>query len=154
EFRTFFHGHTYTGNPLACAAGLANLEIFARERTLERLPRKIDLLAAALEEHVAPLAAVREIRRCGLMVGIELAGFPLEARMGHRVVLAARRRGAMIRPLGDVIVLMPPLAMSEAELLALVRATAEAIADATIPAAASPLPAPLGAGDPRRRAAA
>ena len=135
EFRTFFHGHTYTGNPLACAAALANLDIFARERTLERAQPKVALLAAALDEHVAPLAAVREVRRCGLMVGIELAGFPLEARMGHQVALAARRRGAIIRPLGDVVVLMPPLAMSETELLALVRATAGAIADATGPLA-------------------
>src|SRR5436309_9311198 len=135
EFRTFFHGHTYTGNPLACAAALANLDIFARERTLERAQPKVALLAAALDEHVAPLAAVREVRRRRLMVGIELAGFPLEARMGHQVALAARRRGAIIRPLGDVVVLMPPLAMSETELLALVRATAGAIADATGPLA-------------------
>src|SRR3712207_3907925 len=63
EFRTFFHGHTYTGNPLACAAGLATLDVFEDERTLERLGPKIDLLAALLAEHVAPLEGVVEIRR-------------------------------------------------------------------------------------------
>src|SRR3954463_3191665 len=137
ELRTFFHGHTYTGNPLACAAGLATLDVFERERTLERLQPKIALLAEALAEQVAPLPAVREIRRCGLMVGIELGDFPLEARTGHRVVMAARERGVIIRPLGDVIVLMPPLAISEAELRRLVAVTADAITEAT---AANALP--------------
>jgi adenosylmethionine---8-amino-7-oxononanoate aminotransferase len=130
EFRTFFHGHTYTGNPLACAAGLATLDVFEDERTLERLAPKIDLLGELLE----PLTAqpeVREIRRCGFMTGIELTDHPLEARMGHQVTLAARERGAVIRPLGDVIVLMPPLAISEADLRRLVSITAEAIEAAT-----------------------
>jgi adenosylmethionine-8-amino-7-oxononanoate aminotransferase len=127
EFRTFFHGHTYTGNPLACAAALATLDVFAEERVLEALPAKVALLEALLDEHVAPLACVREIRRRGLMTGIELVGFPLEARMGHQVTLAARERGAIIRPLGDVVVLMPPLAMGDDELRRLVTITAEAI---------------------------
>ena len=137
--RTFFHGHTYTGNPLACAAALANLEIFERERTLERLEGKIALLADLLDEHVAPLAAVREIRRRGFMTGIELTDFPLEARMGHQVTLAARRRGAIIRPLGDVVVLMPPLGIDESELRRLVRITGAAIAEATSAARAPAL---------------
>src|SRR4051795_2091346 len=85
EFRTFFHGHTYTGNPLACAAGLATLDVFESERTLERLQPKIARLAEQLDEHVAPLDVVREIRRCGFMTGIELRDFPLETRMGHQV---------------------------------------------------------------------
>ena len=126
EFRTFFHGHTYTGNPLACAAALATLEVFDEERTLERLQPKIALLGELLE----PLAAhpsVREVRRCGFMTGIELGGFPLEERIGHRVTLEARRRGAIVRPLGDVVVLMPPLAISESDLRRLVTITAEAI---------------------------
>ena len=138
DFRTFFHGHTYTGNPLACAAGIATLEVFERERTLERLQPKIALLADALATQVEPLPAVQEIRRCGFMVGIELAGFPLEARMGHQVTLAARERGVIIRPLGDVVVLMPPLAISEAELRRLVSVTAEAIAAATASAVEQP----------------
>src|SRR4051794_15569483 len=70
EFKTFFHGHTYTGNPLACAAALANLDVFEEERTPERLQGKIALLADLLAEHVAPLPSVREIRRRGFMTGI------------------------------------------------------------------------------------
>lgn len=131
EFRTFFHGHTYTGNPLACAAALATLDVFEQERTLERLQPKIELLAALLDEQIAPLPAVTEIRRIGFMTGIELGGFPLETRMGHQVTLAARRRGAIIRPLGDTVVLMPPLAIADDELRRLVAITAEAITEAT-----------------------
>src|SRR5262245_26250561 len=124
--RTFFHGHTYTGNPLACAAGLATLRVFDQERTLERLQPKIAALAEALAEEVAPLPCVAEIRQRGFMVGIELQGFPLEARIGHEVTLAARARGAIIRPLGDTIVLMPPLAIEPGQLRRLVAITAEA----------------------------
>jgi adenosylmethionine---8-amino-7-oxononanoate aminotransferase len=130
QFRTFFHGHTYTGNPLACAAALATLRIFEQEHTLERLAPKIELLGEMLAEHVERLPAVREVRRCGFMVGIELEGFPLEARIGHRVTLEARARGAIIRPLGDTVVLMPPLSIQPAELRRLVEITAAAIAAA------------------------
>jgi adenosylmethionine-8-amino-7-oxononanoate aminotransferase len=129
DFRAFFHGHTYTGNPLACAAGLATLDVFEDERTLDRLAPKIELLA----ELLVPIAAhpeVLEVRRRGFMTGIELAEQPLEARTGHRVTLEARARGAIIRPLGDVIVLMPPLAISKADLRRLVAITAESIAAA------------------------
>ena len=134
EFKTFFHGHTYTGNPLACAAALATLDVFAAESTLNAIAPRITLLGELLEELVAPLPAVREVRRRGLMAGIELEDFPLEERMGHQVTLAARRRGAIIRPLGDVVVLMPPLAMAAGELRELVTITAQAIAEATAPA--------------------
>jgi adenosylmethionine-8-amino-7-oxononanoate aminotransferase len=126
DFRTFFHGHTYTGNPLACAAALATLEVFKRERTLERLQRKMALLGLLLEP-VEAHAAVAEVRRRGFMVGIQLRDYPLELRMGHRVTLEARRRGAIVRPLGDVLVLMPPLAISEDELERLVAITTDAI---------------------------
>jgi adenosylmethionine-8-amino-7-oxononanoate aminotransferase len=130
EFRTFFHGHTYTGNPLACAAALATLDVFEEERTLEGLRPKIELLAELLE----PLAGrppVREVRQCGFMVGIELSDFPLSARMGHRVTVEARARGAIVRPLGDVVVLMPPLSISAGDLRRLVTITADAIEAAT-----------------------
>ncbi len=130
DYRTFFHGHTYTGNPLACAAALATLDVFESDRTLERLQPKIALLAELLE----PIAArpdVSEIRRRGFMTGIELTGYPPEARIGHRVALAARERGAIVRPLGDVVVLMPPLAISDADLTRLVEITAAAIEAAT-----------------------
>jgi adenosylmethionine-8-amino-7-oxononanoate aminotransferase len=131
EAKTFFHGHTYTGNPLACAAALASLEVFESERTLERLAPKINLLGELLDALVAPLPTVAEVRRRGFMTGIELASFPVAARMGHQVTLAARRRGAIVRPLGDVVVLMPPLSITESELRRLVAITAEAIAEAT-----------------------
>jgi adenosylmethionine---8-amino-7-oxononanoate aminotransferase len=130
QFRTFFHGHTYSGNPLACAAALATLRIFDQERTLERLQPKIALLAELLANDVERLPAVREVRRCGFMVGIELQGFPVETRIGHRVTLEARARGAIIRPLGDTIVLMPPLSIEPAELRRLVEITAAAISAA------------------------
>ena len=131
EFKTFFHGHTYTGNPLACAAALASLDVFEKERTIDRLQVKIELLGRWLTRYVEPLPGVAEVRRRGFMTGIELAGFPVADRAGHRVTLAARRRGAIIRPLGDVVVLMPPLAISESELERLVQITAAAIDEAT-----------------------
>jgi adenosylmethionine-8-amino-7-oxononanoate aminotransferase len=139
EYRTFFHGHTYTGNPLACAAALATLDVFEQERTLDRLKVKIELLGRWLRAYVEPLPTVAEVRRRGFMTGIELTGFDPAERMGHQVTLAARRRGAIVRPLGDVVVLMPPLSITEADLRRLVSITAEAIAEATatsLPAAA------------------
>jgi adenosylmethionine---8-amino-7-oxononanoate aminotransferase len=126
ELRTFFHGHTYTGNPLACAAALATLDVFEEERTLERLQSKIALLGELLEP-IAGLPCVAEVRRRGFMTGIQLTNFPLELRMGHRVTLEARRRGAIVRPLGDVVVLMPPLAIPDHDLRRLVEITGEAI---------------------------
>jgi adenosylmethionine-8-amino-7-oxononanoate aminotransferase len=138
EFRTFFHGHTYTGNPLACAAALATLDVFEEERTLERLAPKIALLEQLLDDLVAPLEHVAEIRRCGFMCGIELAadagrGVPFDpaARTGHEVTLAARERGAIVRPLGDVVVLMPPLSIAPDTLEELVEITSDSIAAAT-----------------------
>ena len=131
EFRTFFHGHTYTGNPLACAAALANLDVFEQERTIDRLQVKMELLGRWLARYVEPRAGVAEVRPRGFMTGIQLSECPIEARMSHEVTLAARRRGAIVRPLGDVVVLMPPLAISEAELRRLVEITAAAIAEAT-----------------------
>jgi adenosylmethionine-8-amino-7-oxononanoate aminotransferase len=131
EFRTFFHGHTFTGNPLGCAAAIATLETFERERTLEHLQPKIDLLAQLLDQRIAPLPAVAEIRQRGTMVGIELIAASAQERLGHRVTLAAQRHGAVIRPLGDVIVLMPALAISAADLRRLVAITASSIAEAT-----------------------
>jgi adenosylmethionine-8-amino-7-oxononanoate aminotransferase len=131
EFKTFFHGHTYTGNPLACAAALATLDVLESERVIERLGAKIDLLGTLLAEHVAPLPAVGEIRHRGFMTGIELTGQPYEERTGHQVTLAARERGAIIRPLGDVVVLMPPLSISDDELRRLVAITGESIAAVT-----------------------
>jgi len=131
EFRTFFHGHTFTGNPLACAAAIATLQTFERERTLERLQPKIDLLTGLLERRIEGLPGVAEVRQRGMMVGIELASAPVQEQLGHRVTLAARRHGAAIRPLGDVIVLMPALAISEPDLDRLVAITESAITEVT-----------------------
>jgi adenosylmethionine-8-amino-7-oxononanoate aminotransferase len=126
EYRTFFHGHTYTGNPLACAAAIATLDVFELERTLENLQPKIEQLRELLEP-IAKIDCVAEVRQRGFMVGIELEGFDAAERAGHKVTLAARSRGAIIRPLGDVIVLMPPLSIEPAELERLVGITGEAI---------------------------
>jgi adenosylmethionine---8-amino-7-oxononanoate aminotransferase len=129
EFKTFFHGHTYTGHPLACAAALASLEVFRRERTLVRLQPKIRLLTEWLDE-LGRMEEVAEVRQCGLMVGIDLGEHDPELRLGHRVVLEARKRGVIVRPLGDVIVLMPPLAISKQDLRRLVDVVAESISAA------------------------
>jgi adenosylmethionine---8-amino-7-oxononanoate aminotransferase len=135
--RTFFHGHTYTGNPLACAAATASLRLMRQTRLVEGVAAKAERLAAAL----SPLRDhphVGEIRQRGLMVGIELVRdratreeYAYELRAGHRVILEARTRGAILRPLGNVVVLMPPLAMEEAELAELAAITTASIDAAT-----------------------
>jgi adenosylmethionine-8-amino-7-oxononanoate aminotransferase len=126
DYRTFFHGHTFTGNPLACAAAVASLETFESERTLVRLQPKIRLLRELLEP-VAAMSEVAEVRGRGMMVGIDLGDHDPALRLGQRVVAEARARGAIVRPLGDVVVLMPPLAISHADLRRLVRIVAAAI---------------------------
>lgn len=126
EFRTFFHGHTFTGNPLACAAAIANLDVFEAERTLVRLQPKIRLLHDILEP-VAAMDEVGEVRGRGFMVGIDLGEHDPSLRMGHRVTVEARERGAIIRPLGDTVVLMPQLSITKAELVELVEITVAAI---------------------------
>ena len=130
EFRTFFHGHTYTGNPLACAAAIATLNVFEQEDTIANLQPKIEQLEKLLRR-VKAIPTVREVRQRGFMVGIELTDFPLDARMGHQVTLEARDRGAIVRPLGDVVVLMPPLAIGTAELRRLIEVVVESIEVAT-----------------------
>lgn len=133
EAKTFFHGHTYTGNPLACAAALANLEVFEREQTLEKMKPAMATLAKGLER-IAELPHVGDVRRKGMMVGIELVKdrrtrepYEFEARKGFEVCQAARKRGVLLRPLGNVVVLMPPLSLKVEEATLLVDAVAEAI---------------------------
>jgi len=133
SFRTFFHGHTYTGNALACAAALGNLEAFRSRDVLDRAAHLAGALAAGLEK-LAGHAHVGDVRQKGLMAGVELVGdrttkerFDLSLRLGHRVILEARARGAILRPLGDVIVFMPPLAMSGDEIARLTEIAAESI---------------------------
>jgi adenosylmethionine---8-amino-7-oxononanoate aminotransferase len=135
--KTFFHGHTYTGNPLGCAAGLASLELFEKNNVMENVRRN----AALLRERLVPLAEhphVAEVRQRGIMVGIELvrdretlASYPASLRMGHRVTLAARKRGVILRPLGDVVVLMPAPAMPGGLIDRLCDVALEAIDEAT-----------------------
>lgn len=133
EFKTFFHGHTYTGNQLACASAIANLEIFKKEKTLTRLQRKIELLKNTLKE-IAELPNIGEVRQKGFMVGIELVKdkktkepYPLKDKMGWRVCYKARERGLLIRPLGNVVVLMPPLSISNQELKKMLSIVMESI---------------------------
>ncbi|MDL1968155.1 MAG: adenosylmethionine--8-amino-7-oxononanoate transaminase [Deltaproteobacteria bacterium] len=133
EFKTFFHGHTYTGNPLACAVAIANLEVFEEEKVIDKLQAKIKHLKQRLQSFKA-LNNVGDVRQCGIMVGIELVAdkdtkeaFPPGERIGHRVIKKARKRGLIIRPLGDVIVFMPPLSISMDELDRLCDITYESI---------------------------
>jgi adenosylmethionine-8-amino-7-oxononanoate aminotransferase len=122
EMKTFFHGHTFTGNPIACAAALASLDIFEKEDLLKKLPSKIAYLAERLGE-VANLLHVGDVRQCGMIGGIELVrdkekreSYSWEERIGVRVCLEARRHGLFLRPLGNVIVVFPPLSISNAEM--------------------------------------
>jgi adenosylmethionine-8-amino-7-oxononanoate aminotransferase len=125
--KTFFHGHTYTGNPLACAAAIASLDIFERDEVLARLVPRIDLFKGHLSEKLGSHPAVREIRQRGLMVGVELVSADLTDGLGDRVCRAIRRRGMILRPLGDVIVLVPPLSITSGEIEHLVVAVRDSI---------------------------
>ena len=139
ELKTFFHGHTYTGNPLACAAALASLAVFAGEKTLDAavFGPKAQKYNDGMKK-LKQLEHVGSVRYKGLMGGVELVknkntreAYPFEERVGNRVIMAARKEGLMLRPLGDVIVLMPPLAVSLEELDLLFTATEKAIIKVT-----------------------
>jgi adenosylmethionine---8-amino-7-oxononanoate aminotransferase len=130
ELKAFFHGHSYSGNALACAAALANLKIFREENLIAHLAVKIAHLKKELTA-IEKLPVVKEVRQCGMMVGIEL-DFPFETRMGNKVILRARDKGVIIRPLGNVIVLMPPLSMTPQELTRLCQVTYDSIQEVTL----------------------
>ena len=108
--RAFYYGHSYTANPLGCAAALASLEIFEREHTLENLQTGIGLMTRLLGELKAAHPAVRDVRQCGFIAGIELD------RDGAAVCLAARAHGLLTRPIRNTLVLMPPLCITPGEL--------------------------------------
>jgi adenosylmethionine-8-amino-7-oxononanoate aminotransferase len=137
ESKTFFHGHTYGGNPLGCAAALATLEVFEQEQTLANLPPKI----RRLETHLARIAAhphVGDVRQCGLIGAVELVRdrstnepYPWKEKRGIRVCDVARKHGALLRPLGNVLVVMPPLVVSLEELDRIVAALEAGIEAAT-----------------------
>lgn len=147
ELKTFFHGHTFTGNALACAAARASLRLCRAPGFLPRARALGDRLDAGLHAALDDHPHVLEIRRYGSMFGIELVAargssndrgklegvieYPLSRRSGHRVTLAARAAGVILRPLGDTVVLMPPLTLSDAEATELVSVTAAAIDQAT-----------------------
>lgn len=128
EGKTFYHGHTYTGNPLACAAALASLDLFERNHLVSSVATKAQSLSRMLDD-VRPLPNVGEIRQKGFMVGIELVEdrrtkrpFDPKRRLGAEICMRVRRHGVILRPLGDVIVLMPPLAMELKDLKMIVDA--------------------------------
>ncbi len=133
EYRTFFHGHTYTGNPVACAVAVENLGLFKTERTIECMADKVTALTDELGRF-EDLPHVGEVRQKGFMVGIELVRskktkrpYPPSEKIGQKVTLEARKRGVIIRPLGDVIVLMPPPAIDAGTLRELVGVTYDCV---------------------------
>ncbi len=122
DLKTFFHGHSYTGNPLACAAALACLDLFEREQILESLKGKIEILEAWLRE-ASKLKHVGDVRNAGMMAGVELVRdkkskepYDWSKKIGWQVAYHARDNGVFIRPLGNIIVIMPPLSISEQNL--------------------------------------
>ncbi len=136
EARTFFHGHTFTGNPLASAAALASLELFETRQVLEKIQPKIEHFARRLDEWIAPLNCCGEIRRRGLMCGVELVKdkstleeYPWQEKIGARVCLKARDFGVILRPLGSVLVFMPPLAISLEEIDLMVDAARKSLVE-------------------------
>ena len=125
DLKTFFHGHTFTGNPLACAVALENINIFERENLLSRLQPTLEHFSNRLQEFYT-LSHVGDVRVCGFAAGIELmknpdtyTPYPFEEKVGIRVCKAALARGAMLRPLVNTVVLMPPLQITISELDAL-----------------------------------
>ena len=134
DYKTFFHGHSYTGNPLACAAANACLEIFTEERVLEKIQPKIEFLRNSLSNILSESPHVGDIRQCGFMVGVELTKdkllrkpFPMESRIGAQVTSNIRKHGVVLRPLGDVVVIMPPLAIENSQIETIVRSLNESI---------------------------
>jgi adenosylmethionine-8-amino-7-oxononanoate aminotransferase len=131
--RMFYHGHTYAGNPLAAAVALASLDVFHEERTLEELPPKVTRLQEHLDR-IAQLPLVGDVRQCGLMAGVELVRsreprepFSWQERAGAKVCRLVARRGVWLRPLGNVLVLMPPLAVTLKQIDQLGQAVYDAI---------------------------
>lgn len=135
EAKTFFHGHTYTGNPLACAAALANLKLFEAEQTLQAMKPAEGILERGLRD-IAALEHVGDVRRRGFMVGIELSknratreDYGFTERKGFAVCMAVRKHGVLLRPLGNVVVLMPPLSLKVDEAQLLIHAVKQAIVE-------------------------
>jgi adenosylmethionine-8-amino-7-oxononanoate aminotransferase len=128
---TFYHGHSFSGNALAAAVALRHLALLDEWDVLANVRARAAELAKLLAERVAGRAAVKEIRQRGLMCGIELAPPAEGLRWGRRVSAACVRRGVLIRPLGDVVVVMPPLTVTAVEIERIVAAVAGAIGEVT-----------------------
>ena len=126
EFKTFFHGHSYTGNQLGCAAALANLRVFEEERVLEKLSVLSRQLSVGLER-LRGLPAVCDVRCLGFIGAVEIGPFRAEQKMGIKVCAEMRRRGVLTRPLGNTIVIMPPYCITDAQLDRVLSVLAEAI---------------------------
>lgn len=129
--KTFFHGHTYTGNALACAAANASLDLFEQNDLVNAVAKRSVAFGKLLCDQLGDLPNVGEIRQKGYMVGIELVEdratrkpFDPKLRTGAAICQRIRKHGVIIRPLGDVLVLMPPLAMELDDLNKIVRAVA------------------------------
>lgn len=129
--RTFYHGHSYSGNALAAAVALRHLELIDAHGVLANVRERSEELGALLHDRIASKPAVREVRLRGLMGGIELAPPTDGLRWGRRVCAAAVERGVLIRPLGDVVVLMPPLTITSQEIHRIVDTLAASIDDVT-----------------------
>ncbi|MSO78496.1 MAG: adenosylmethionine--8-amino-7-oxononanoate transaminase [Acidimicrobiia bacterium] len=127
--KTLYHGHSYSGNALACAVALRHIELIESRDVLANVCARSEELRALLDERIAPLAAVREVRLHGLMGGVELAPPEEDLKWGRRVCAAAVRRGVLLRPIGDVVVLMPPLTITPPELTRIVDALVASIAE-------------------------
>ena len=115
EYKTFFHGHSYTGNQLGCAAALANLQVFEDERVLEKLADKIADLQSRLAK-CRQLPGVIDVRQCGFIGAVEVGPYRLEEQMGIKICRALRDRGVLTRPIGNVIVIMPPYCITASQL--------------------------------------
>jgi len=124
---TFYHGHSFSGNALACAVARRHLELIDEWDVLDNVVARADQLGRALDHRVAPLEGVREIRRRGLMTGVELDPPAEGLRWGRRVCAEAVSRGVLLRPLGDVVVLMPMLTSTPDEIDRIVAVLVEAI---------------------------
>ncbi len=125
--QTLYHGHSYSGNALAAAVALRHLQLLEEWDVLANVAARAEQLGTRLSEWIEPLRPVGEVRRRGLMTGIELAPPADGLRWGRRVSAACVRRSVLIRPLGDVIVLMPMLTSTAAEIDRIVSTVAEAI---------------------------
>ncbi|MCZ7648751.1 MAG: adenosylmethionine--8-amino-7-oxononanoate transaminase [Planctomycetota bacterium] len=136
ERKTFFHGHTFTGSALGCAAALAALEILGEPEFQRRLREETIPAFWRMLEPLRELPHVGEVRGRGMMAGLELVrdqvareAFPWARRTGHRVVLAARKRGVNLRAIGDLVLAVPPLTLKPDELALLGRVLGESIRD-------------------------